>query len=231
MATSDVFKSFQAYVARMLHFDEALGLMYWDLRTGAPRKGAELRAEAIGTLSAEVYRLKTAPEMAEFLDALAEPAAQAELNQVQRAMVRELRKDYELNRKIPADRFQAYVVLASKAESIWAEAKVASDFAMFRPYLEQIIAMKREFVDYWGYGENRYDTFLDQYEPGFTVKKLDAIFADLRTETVKLLQAIQATGRRIDVRRFNRTYDPQVQRPFRSVPQTDGLRFCRWQAR
>jgi carboxypeptidase Taq len=212
LSTTEVLQAFKAYVAKMLHYEEALGLMYWDLRTGAPRKGVELRAEAIGTLSAEVFRLQTAPEMGQFLDALSTPSTQAELDELHRAMVREIRKDYELNRKIPAERYKAYVILASKAESIWSEAKAASDFNMFRPYLKQIVDLKREFVDYWGYEENPYDTLLDQYEPGFTVKKLDEVFGELRTETVALLQAIQKTGRRIDEAKFSRTYNPVIQR-------------------
>lgn len=56
----------------MLHYQEALALMYWDLRTGAPRKGHELRAEAIGTLSSKVFRMSTSHQMEEYLNVLSD---------------------------------------------------------------------------------------------------------------------------------------------------------------
>lgn len=40
--------------------------------------------------------------------------------------------------------------------------------------------MKRKFVEYWGYEENKYDTLLDQYEPGVTVSVLDSVFEKVR---------------------------------------------------
>ncbi|QQE80227.1 carboxypeptidase M32 [Alicyclobacillus sp. SO9] len=213
MGTQETAQKFRAYVEKMLHYSEAIGLMEWDLRTGAPKQGAELRAEAIGTLSSEVFRMQTAEEMGEYLDRLSTPEALPELDEITAASVTEMKKEYERNSKIPAERFHEFVVLASKAESIWEEAKDKSDFAMFRPYLEQIVAFKREFVEYWGYTDNnKYDTLLDQFEPGLTVAELDPIFANLRRETVDLLQAVTGSGQRVDESKFERRYDPQVQR-------------------
>ncbi|KPV43381.1 peptidase M32 [Alicyclobacillus ferrooxydans] len=180
----------------MLHFEEALMLMHWDLRTGAPKRGVPLRAEAIGTLSDEIFRMKTSKQMEEYLDRLSDPAVSSEIDPVTSGTVRELRREYEMNRAIPADRKKAFVMLTSQAESVWEEAKETSNFALFKPYLERIVDMQLEFIDYWGYQENPYDTLLDHYEPGITVKQLDEIFGGLREETVKLLQDIVASDAR-----------------------------------
>jgi carboxypeptidase Taq len=206
---------FRQYVKKMVHFQEALSLMFWDLRTGAPKKGVAGRAEAIGTLSTEVFKMATSPQMEEYLNALSAPEIYEQLDRVTQVMVRECRKEWERNRKIPQDRYQEYVILTSQAESVWEEAKHTSDFDMFRPYLEKIVAMNIEFIDYWGYGEHKYDTLLDQYEPGMTVRKLDEIFGELRSKTVELVQAIvHVSARKPDIEPFLRFYDPGKQREF-----------------
>ncbi|MFP3360205.1 carboxypeptidase M32, partial [Planococcus sp. SIMBA_143] len=89
-------------------------------------------------------------------------------------------KDYERNIKIPAEEYSEYVILSSKAETIWEEAKENDDFELFRPYLEKLVEFNQRFVEYWGYEENKYDTLLDMYEPGVTVKVIDRVFKQLR---------------------------------------------------
>ncbi|MCL6548589.1 MAG: carboxypeptidase M32 [Alicyclobacillus sp.] len=206
--------SFRTYVRRMLHYHEAISLMHWDLRTGAPRKGVELRSEAIGTLAGELFELSVSPELGALLDELGDPSVYPALDRITQAMVREVRRDYERSRKIPPERHRAFVVLTSKAQTVWEEAKAASDFALLKPYLEEIVALTSEFIDYWGPGEHRYDTLLDIYEPGVTVRQLDEIFGQLRTDTVELVEAIVASGKRVDTEPLRRFFDPQRQRQF-----------------
>ncbi|KDE48050.1 hypothetical protein DI43_06755 [Geobacillus sp. CAMR12739] len=56
--------------------------MYWDLRTGAPKKGVEQRSEVIGMLSEEVFRMSTSEEMAAFIAKLSPKAVYEQLNAV-----------------------------------------------------------------------------------------------------------------------------------------------------
>lgn len=213
-STAQTAQDFRDYVKQIMHYYEAQALMEWDLRTGAPKKGAPLRAEAIGTLSAESFRMTTSEKMGEFLHILTEPGTYDSLDAITRASVREMQKDYDRSSKIPADRNQAYVVLASQAQSVWEEAKHTSDFELFRPYLEKIVEMKREFIDYWGYQDNKYDTLLDMYEPGITVAQLDEIFGGLRNETVQLVQAIVEANKQVNVEPLTRIYEKDKQRAF-----------------
>ena len=210
MSIAETATAFQAYVQEMLHYQEALTLMEWDLRTGAPKRGAELRAEAIGTLSSQVFRMKTSDQMGDYLEKLGQVSA--DLDEVTRKSVREMQREYDLYRKIPEDRFHEFVVLASKSESVWEDAKRTSNFSLFQPYLEKIVDFTREFVEYWGYTDSKYDTLLDQYEQGMTVKQIDPIFTALRAETITLLQAIQNAGQRVSEEGFRRHCDVASQR-------------------
>ena len=51
-------------------YEEALNVIYWDMRTGAPKKGLAQRSEVIGTLSASLFDMQTSEELGELLAAL-----------------------------------------------------------------------------------------------------------------------------------------------------------------
>lgn len=177
---------FLELVKRIKYYNDALAVLYWDLRTGAPRKGVPQRAEVIGMLSSEAFKLSTSSEMEEYLAYFNEPGNSKELDRIMNGVVRECSKEFDKYKKIPADKYREYVVLTSEAESVWEEAKNSNNFELFKPYLERIVDFNLEFIELWGYKDNKYNTLLDFYEPGMTVDKLDRIFDELRSRIVPL---------------------------------------------
>ncbi|MBD2847624.1 carboxypeptidase M32 [Paenibacillus sp. IB182496] len=171
-------------------YGEAIGVLHWDLRTGAPRKGMDSRSEAIGVLSAEQFRLETSSEMGELLARLNEPEALDTMAPVNRRLVEESAKAYARSSKIPPKLNQEFVVLTAQAESYWEEAKARNDYAGFRPYLEKIITLTRQMIELRGPGATPYDTLLDDYEPGMTTAQLDPLFNGLRERLVPLAARI-----------------------------------------
>lgn len=186
-----ILQKFRDITTKLKSYGEALSILHWDLRTGAPRKGAEQRSKTIGALSEDMFKLSVSDEMGECLDALEQADVFGELSDADRKMVTDARKEYNRSRKIPPKLYQEYVVLTSHAETMWEEAKEKADFDMFAPYLRDIVAKTQQLIDYWGVKETRYDTLLDMYEPGMTVEKLDAIFGKLKEGLVPLVHAVQ----------------------------------------
>lgn len=206
--------SFMELVKRIKHYNSALSVLYWDLRTGAPKKGVPQRAEIIGTLSSEVFRLSTSAEMEEFLEYFERPENRNGLDRVMNGMVRECRKEFDKYKKIPAERYKEYVILTSEAESVWETAKNNNDFEMFRPYLEKIVDFNLEFIELWGYKGNKYNTLLDFYEPGMTVDKLDLIFDGLRSRLVPLVARITESEHKPEDGFLKQHFDIQKQEKF-----------------
>lgn len=85
------------YVKKMEHYEEALSVIYWDMRTGAPKKGLAQRSEVIGTLSASLFDMQTSEELGELLTVL--EAQKEELDYVTLRLVEEVRKNYDNNKK------------------------------------------------------------------------------------------------------------------------------------
>ncbi|MBM7645568.1 carboxypeptidase Taq [Scopulibacillus daqui] len=210
----DIEKGYFEYVKKIMDFEEAISLMAWDLRTGAPKKGAEQRSEVIGTLSSEVFQMSTSEEMRYYIDALTDPSVQDELSEKTRRSVAYSKKEYDKNVKIPEQEYKDYVILQAKAESIWEEAKEQADFGMLQPYLEKIVAYKRRFVEYWGHAGNPYDRLLDLYEPGVTVQMIDKVFGELREQIVPLVQEISDARERPQTSFLYKPFAKEKQRAF-----------------
>ena len=131
---------------KMAAYEHAIGLIYYDGTTGAPKETAENRGITLSILSEEVYRLGTSEETVALLEYL--DAHKEELNEKEQRMVYLLLKDIREMQKIPMDEYIAYQELLVKADDVWHKAKEASDFEMFRPILEEIFATNKRFAGY-----------------------------------------------------------------------------------
>ncbi|MGE6260273.1 carboxypeptidase M32 [Heyndrickxia sporothermodurans] len=207
----EIEKEFLEYVKKMQAYNEALGLIYWDLRTGAPKNGVDQRSEVVGMLSSEVFQMSTSEEMAAYIASL---KGSEELSEVTKKTLEECQKDYDRNKKIPANEYKEYVVLQSKAESIWEEARAKSDFKMFQPYLEKIVAYQKKFVNYWGYEGNKYNTLLDMYEPGITVDILDKVFGEVRDAIIPLVKKISESNNKPETSFLYEYFSKEKQKEF-----------------
>lgn len=191
-------KEFRKYIKQITAYNEAIGLIYWDMRTGAPKKGIEQRSEVVGMLSSNVYDLSTSETMAAYIAELTRPEAKPYLSPITQQALLECKKEYDLNKKIPKEEYEEFIILQSKSEHIWEEAKEKGDFSLFQPYLEKLVATTKRFIEYWGYEGHPYNRLLDFYEPGMTVDVLDRVFGQLRKELVDLAQKVQASPSKPD---------------------------------
>lgn len=214
MNIEKVEKQFLEHVKKMSSYNEAIGLIYWDLRTGAPKNGVEQRSEVLGVLSSEVFALSTSKEMEEYLQILSAPESFEQISEITRKSVEECKKDFERNKKIPADEYREYVILQSKAESVWETAKQNADFSLFQPYLEKLVEFNKKFISYWGYEGNKYNTLLNDYEPGVTVEVLDKVFGQLREKIVPLVSAIAESKHKPKTDFLFQSFPKEQQREF-----------------
>ena len=192
-------------------YNHAIGVVYLDASTAAPKGTWEGRGRAMATLSEITYKLETDPAVGEMLSFL--EAHLEELNPMQKRQVEVLRKSYDETRKIPAEECVAYSVLLNDAQAIWEKAKNENDFDAFAPYLEKIVAYNRKFAGYYNPDMKPYDALLNQYEEGLNMATLDEFFAQLRAAIVPLVARIQQVPQ-IDDSFLNRHYPVEQQRKF-----------------
>ncbi|SHE59967.1 carboxypeptidase Taq [Marinitoga hydrogenitolerans DSM 16785] len=167
-------------------YNTAATLLEWDFETHMPKKAAEKRAEVIGEISSKAFEISISDEMGELL----ENADKEELNEVEKAIIKVGKKEYEKFKKIPKELFKEMNISSSKAQSAWEEAKLKNNFNIFKPYLEKVVALTKKMADYLGYEENRYDALLDLYEPGLKTSELRKVIEPLRSFLVEYLNKL-----------------------------------------
>lgn len=188
MTITEAREQLMALQRKMAAYDHAMGLIYYDGNTTAPKDTAANRAMSLSVLSEEMYKLSTSDEtvaLLEFLD-----ANKDELDTHEKRMVYLLLKGIRDMQKIPMDEYIEYQELLVTADDVWHRAKEASDFEMFRPYLEKVFATAKKFALYIEPDKDPYDHCLGDYEEGLTREACDEFFGKLRSEIVPLLKEV-----------------------------------------
>ena len=189
MILSEAIQSLMDLQAKLAAYGHAMGLLFYDGATTAPKGTAANRGQTMSILSEEHYKLTTGSEtvaLLEFLD-----AHKAELDEKQQRMVFLLIKDIRNMQKIPMDEYVAYQQLLVEADDVWHRAKETSDFALFEPVLEKIFETNIRFAHYCAPEKDPYDYWLSEYEDGLTMAQCDEFFATLREHIVPLLKKIK----------------------------------------
>lgn len=189
-------KKVKSHISKIEELNKLQALAYWDMKISMPKKALEQRSNTLGYLSGEIFKLSTGDEVKEFIDYFT-PILN-ELSLVDKAMIRNLKKNYDETKKIPEDRYREFSIAASLSEAAWEEAREKDDFKIFEPHLKKMVEFKREFAEYYGYKDNKYDALLGQYEDGMTVKKVDKIFGDLKEGILEILDYIKRSDKKIN---------------------------------
>lgn len=200
----------KSYISEISKLNEAISLIYWDIRTSMPPKAGETRSSVISYLSGEVFKKSTSTKVGEFIKEL--KVYKDQMNKVQLRMLEELEKEYSESKKIPQDRYVAHIECCNKAEIAWETAKENNDYDMFKPHLQKLIEFQKEFAEYLGYNKTKYDTLLDRYESGLNVEKLDIIFTELKEGIIEILNNLKKSNKKINRDFLNGHFDTKDQK-------------------
>ncbi|MBX3358131.1 MAG: carboxypeptidase M32 [Phycisphaeraceae bacterium] len=170
-------------------------LVAWDEETYMPESGAATRADQHALISRLVHERDTAPRLGELI-AACEADASILADESAAANIREIRRDYDLATKLPADLVSEMARTASQSQQAWKEARAKSEFALFEPWLGKMMALQRRKAECLGVpkGGELYDALLDQYEQGMTAREIASIFGPLRDRLSTLIARIAGKG-------------------------------------
>ena len=173
-------------------------LAEWDQNTAMPAGATEVRSHQMAALQGILHDRWTAPRLGELVNELREEVQKSPFSDADRGLVREALRAYEQSTKLPRKLIAEIAQVQAGSFTAWRQAREQSDFARFAPWLSRTVALQREVANRLGYSETRYDALLDQYEPGMTTRKLDALFVSVRETSRNLLQRIEASGNAVD---------------------------------
>ncbi|MCR4679907.1 MAG: carboxypeptidase M32 [Lachnospiraceae bacterium] len=208
---SELLDKFKAYLAETTNLGHASTLLYWDLETSMPKEGFKGHSDALAYLSTESFKRNTCAEMGEFLDKLSAPAEFDALDSDWKYIVKQMKKNYDENKRVPADFYHDFIVAQNEAGVAWQDAKAGNDFSIFAPHLEKMIDFSKKMMGYMRPDMEIYDAMLDSYEEGMDSATYDRVFNELKEGLLPLLNKI-LSAKPYDESKFKKEYDIPAQK-------------------
>jgi carboxypeptidase Taq len=163
---------------KLHRYEHLASIAHWDRSALMPAKGNEARSAALAEIGALMHRLSTDAKLA----ALLERAADEPLDDLQRANLREMARDYRHATALPVELVERKTLAGARCEHAWRSQRPANDWtgfvANFCPVLDCTREEAARLAD--ASGLSRYDALLDRYEPGMRSADLDRLFGAMR---------------------------------------------------
>ena len=178
-----------AIYSRLHHFGHLQSIAGWDQAANMPPKGNEARAAALAEMAALMHRMRTDA-------ALVNQLARAEgepLSDLQRANLREIRRDWRSANAVPESLVQRRSLANARCEHAWRQQRPANDWAGFIENFRPVLALAREEAALLSAqtGLSRYDALMDQFEPGMRTATVDRVFGEVRQWLPGLIRQVR----------------------------------------
>ncbi len=193
MSTPATAEAPDAYEALLDHYEQisnvnaANSLLSWDQEVMMPEGGTPARSQQKSALSSLSHDLLTEEQVGEWLDELED----ADLDDEQAAVVREIRRQYERADRVPSDLVAEISEKTSEALPKWKEAKEEDDFSIFAPILEDLVELKREYAEHIDPDKDAYEVLFADYEPYLDLDTAERVLERLREELVPLIEDVR----------------------------------------
>ncbi len=205
-----------AYARETALLSSIEGLVYWDEQTGLPAKAAAYRAEQGAYLAGKVHRRRTAPEVGEWLEELADSELASDPASDSGCVITQIKRRRDKLVKVPAALVEEIARTGSQSHHAWAAARKADDFSSFQPWLEKMLDLRRQQAAAVGFAEggSPYDALVDEYEPGETAESVAQVLGGLSDELSPLVAEIVESGRKAPSEILDRSFPVAQQKTF-----------------
>lgn len=186
------YQTIEEYSRRISDLEKIDFQLWWDSDIVMPPGGSPARSSQRSTAVDAQFRYRSDDTLGEALDSVSEER----LDEREQAVVREMRREYNTSSRVPYELHKQIGEVSSRAHESWKQAKEAGDFDQFRPEVESIFELKREWA-------NHVDPDTDPYEvlwtrrtgwyaqPSISMEVVDSIFSDLREHLPPLIQQVK----------------------------------------
>ncbi len=206
----------------------AAAVLEWDQQTYMPPGGASGRAMQLATLGRFAHEKLISDDVGAALEAAESEVGGLDPDSDEARLVRKARRDYDKARKVPAEWVGEFRRVAALAHRVWQKAREEADFSQFEEQLRELVALRRQYVDFFAPYDHVYDALLDDFEPGMKTTEAKAVFDELLPEQVALVQDIVGRGTPVDDAAVRQDFDLEKQWDFgHEVAQALGYDFER----
>jgi len=187
-------------------------LLWWDSDAVMPPSGSPARSSQRSSIVDARFRYRKDDKLGEALNSV----SKTKLDEKQKAVVREIQREYDTASSIPYSLHKKIGESSSEAHESWKKAKQAGDLEEFRPYIEKMFELKKEWAE-------KVDPDTDAYEvlwtrrsgwyaqPSISIETVDAIFSDLRKQLPPLIRRVAESEKKVNEQLAEGPFDIEKQ--------------------
>lgn len=183
----DLYESFERLVKRFTYLGSVADQLRWDQEVCMPDGGVRARSRQLSTIATIRHEILTGAEMSRTIEAIG-PSA---VSDRQRANLREISRQHHRQKRVPNKLVEDISRTASEAFQDWRDAKGSDDFNQFEPRLSRLVRLKQEYAAAINDESQPFEILFEDYEPYIDLDTVDALFAELRSALVPLIEAIR----------------------------------------
>jgi len=184
------YENLKSQMLEVVRLETIGALLEYDEQTILPPAAAAYRGEQTSMIAGLQHEKATSPFIGDVLKKLEDNISQFDENSPERINVREWRREYDKQVKIPRSLVEEITLTGVNARSAWLDAKQKNDYALFKPHLEKTFELQLKVAEHLGYENEPYDALLDQYEPGIKTDEVQSVLFELRDAIIPLVKAI-----------------------------------------
>ncbi len=107
-------------------------VLYWDMETSMPDGGSGHRGSQLALLSGMIHEQFTDSRIGDLLSEIEASDLIADGNSDMSVNVRELRREYDRETRVPRDLVEEMTRVTAQAHIVWRDAREAKDFSAFQ---------------------------------------------------------------------------------------------------
>ena len=199
-------KEYFVEIMRLSYIQSALN---WDLEVNMQNyKSLAGKSKQIALLEKLIHRRVTSDKVGKLIK---ETEKISNLNEIEKAMLREITREYDLATKLPEKLVIKIAETATLASKDWREARAKSDFSIFEKILEKTVELQKEKAEKLEIHPDLYSTLIDLYEQGANYNWIANIFNPLKPKLINFVKKLNSSTNKPDNSIFSKQYDPDKQ--------------------
>src|ERR671933_1881191 len=191
---SQAYERLKILLGEIYDLERVGSLLSWDQETMMPPEGARTRAEQRATIGRAAHSRLVSDELGRLLDELRGEEESLPYESDEASLIRVVRRDHEKACRVPTELRAEILRAGALGLGAWLEARERRDFEVLRPHFEQLLELKRRYIDCFEPTGDPYDVLLDDYERGVTTSEAEEVLECLRRELVSPVEAAREGG-------------------------------------
>ncbi|NVM34673.1 MAG: carboxypeptidase M32 [Candidatus Lokiarchaeota archaeon] len=204
-----VMKELRDYFSEIMRLNYILALLGWDHQVNMMGyKNIEGRSEQMALITKLIHTRLVSEKTGKIIK---QAEKFQDLNDIDRAMLREAKRAYDQETKLPEALVVEIQKTAALAQQTWQNARRNNDFKSFIPLLEKTLELQREKAAKLETHPDLYSTLIDLYEPGATYDWIANIFNPIKPKLINFVKTLDSAPNKPNNAIFDKKFDPDKQ--------------------